>query len=917
MKIGHKLSLGFVGLTLLIAATGYFSLQTGQSILEKAIGKNSADFAEQVLSNINKRIQRRIEDIQALTTNNIITNLTKQSNALFEKMPNPAGYIEQIDNQWNSACNEITMILDRLNTNPLTRHLQTLLAFYQNKYGFPVFSEIFITNKFGANIAQSNKTSDYFQADEDWWQIAAKDGLYMGNVEFDQSSNTSSIALASRIEDENGEFIGVIKGILNIQETFNIIHDAKITANFQTLQLYLLNKDGKIIYSTKDNELADNTANQLAAGRKKNNFYRIGRNNAGKEMLFACAHSTSYDGLKDLGWIIVTETSAAEIFAPLARLKQTILFASIAVLGLALLASSLTYRSIVVPIAALKNTAIQIASGHLETNLAATSSDEIGQFTTSFTQMAHQLKKTITELNDEINQRKKSEEKLLDNQHFLDNIFDSIQDGIGIMDKDLNIIKVNAWMENEYRKRMPLVGKKCFEAYQNRNSPCEGCPSVPTLKTGKPHSRVIPNPCTGVKAEWIELSAFPLKDHNGNIIGVIEYVKDITKRKRTEETLRDSEARFRIILDNILTGVFIINPENHTIVYANPIAARLIGTSREQLVGSQCNKHICPAEDGQCPITDLKQNIDSMERILLTANGEKRQIIKTVVTIMLDGKPHLLESFVDITEQKKAEQAMEKLNKDLEKIIAELSRSNRQLQDFVHIAAHDLKTPVRGIGTLADWLISDYGNKLDEHGKEQIRLLKNRVTRINKLIDGMLQFSKIVRAQDQEKPVNLNDLLNNLVLESNVPANIEIAIDSLPEVFCEYEHILQVFQNLLSNAITFMDKSKGLIKIGCVDQGHWWKFHVSDNGPGIEQKHFERIFRIFQTLPSKTDPETAGIGLAVAKKIVELYGGKIWVESQLGKGSSFFFTFPQIVKYEKQNEIILVIDESQGNSENV
>jgi two-component system sensor kinase FixL len=807
-------------------------------------------------------------------------------------MPNPAGYIEQIDNQWNSDSNEITMVLAQLNTNPSARRLQTLRAFYQNKYGFPVFSEIFVTNKFGANVAQSNKTSDYNQADEDWWQIAAKDGLYTSNVELDQSSNTSSIALASRIEDENGKFIGVIKGILNIQETFNIINEAKATANFHTLQLHLLNKNGKIIYSTKVNELADNAANLLTAGRKENNFYRIGRNITGKKMLFACACSTGYEDFKDLGWTVVTETSTAEIFASLSRLKHTISLAGLAVLALALLASSLTYRSIVIPIASLKNATVQIASGNLETNLAVSSSDEIGQLAGSFQQMVVQLKKSVTELNDEIAERKKSEEKLRDNQRFLDNIFDSIQDGIGIMDKDLNIIKVNAWMENEYRKSMPLLGKKCFQAYQNRNSPCEGCPSVLTLKTGKPHSTIIPNPCTGLKAEWIELSTFPLKDHNGNITGVIEYVKDVTKRKRTEETLRDSESRFRIILDNILTGVFIIDPENHTIVYANPIAARLTGTIREHLVGSSCHKYICPAEAGQCPITDLKQDIDSSEKILLTANGEKRQIIKTVVTIMLNGKPHLLESFVDITEQKKAEQAMEKLNKDLEKTVAELSRSNMQLQDFVHIAAHDLKTPVRGIGTLADWLISDYGNKLDEHGKEQIRLLKNRVTRINKLIDGMLQFSKIVRAQDQEKSVNLNALLNHLVRELNVPQNIKIAVDTLPEVFCEYEHIAQVFQNLLSNAITFMDKPKGLIKIGCVEQGHWWKFHVSDNGPGIEKKYFEKIFGIFQILPSKAEPETAGIGLAVAKKIVELYGGKIWVESQLGKGSSFFFTLP-------------------------
>jgi signal transduction histidine kinase len=115
----------------------------------------------------------------------------------------------------------------------------------------------------------------------------------------------------------------------------------------------------------------------------------------------------------------------------------------------------------------------------------------------------------------------------------------------------------------------------------------------------------------------------------------------------------------------------------------------------------------------------------------------------------------------------------------------------------------------------------------------------------------------------------------------------------LPGVTCEQEHISRVFENLLSNAVAFMDKPKGLIKVGCVEQGDFWRFYICDNGPGIEQKYFERIFRIFQTLPTKDEPDTAGIGLAIARKVVEIYGGKIWVESQPGVGSTFFFTFPK------------------------
>jgi signal transduction histidine kinase len=139
----------------------------------------------------------------------------------------------------------------------------------------------------------------------------------------------------------------------------------------------------------------------------------------------------------------------------------------------------------------------------------------------------------------------------------------------------------------------------------------------------------------------------------------------------------------------------------------------------------------------------------------------------------------------------------------------------------------------------------------------------------------------------------LNTALSEAINRIKPPKTIGIAVDSMPVVTCEHDHISQVFENLLSNAVVFMDKPKGLIKVGCVEQGDFWKFYVCDNGPGIEQKHFERIFKIFQTLPKKDETASAGIGLAIAKKIVELYGGKIWVESQLGKGSAFFFTFPK------------------------
>jgi light-regulated signal transduction histidine kinase (bacteriophytochrome) len=160
----------------------------------------------------------------------------------------------------------------------------------------------------------------------------------------------------------------------------------------------------------------------------------------------------------------------------------------------------------------------------------------------------------------------------------------------------------------------------------------------------------------------------------------------------------------------------------------------------------------------------------------------------------------------------------------------------------------------------------------------------------------MLQFSKITRTRHKEKQVNLNVVLSDIKGTISSSNHVEIAVDSMPNITCERDHIELVFQNLMANAVTFMDKTNGLVKVGCVEQGDFWKFYVSDNGPGIEQKYFEKIFRIFQTLPKNDESETAGIGLAVAKKIVELYGGKIWVESQPGSGSTFYFTFPRTLE---------------------
>ena len=229
-----------------------------------------------------------------------------------------------------------------------------------------------------------------------------------------------------------------------------------------------------------------------------------------------------------------------------------------------------------------------------------------------------------------------------------------------------------------------------------------------------------------------------------------------------------------------------------------------------------------------------------------------------------------------------------------EQLIQKLNQSNEELQRFAYVVSHDLKAPLRGIETVARWLVDDYADRLDEQGKEQMNLLTSRVKRMRNMIDGILQYSRIDRTEDLRTQVNLNEKVREIVDLLAPPDNISIAIDTeLPVIECEETRILQVFQNLLSNAIKYMDKPQGRIGVGCEEIGDFWRFIVADNGPGIEEKYFDKIFQLFQTLQSRDDVESTGVGLSIAKRIVERHGGKIGVESEVGRGSTFYFTLPK------------------------
>jgi PAS domain S-box-containing protein len=248
----------------------------------------------------------------------------------------------------------------------------------------------------------------------------------------------------------------------------------------------------------------------------------------------------------------------------------------------------------------------------------------------------------------------------------------------------------------------------------------------------------------------------------------------------------------------------------------------------------------------------------------------------------------------DITLKRAAEERQAEMTSEIAAANRELAAANKELAAFAYVVSHDLKAPLRAIDSLVRWLTSDYGEKFDTEGKEQVELLLGRVKRMHDLIDGVLRYSRAGRVREGRVDVDLSTMMPEVIGLVSPPSHIKVKIETpLPTVSAEKTRIEQVFQNLLSNAVKYNDKPEGLVRIGGFDDGDHWRFYVADNGPGIEEKNFERVFQIFETCKPRDQSDSTGVGLAVVKKAVELHGGRVWVESKVGEGSTFFFTYPK------------------------
>jgi PAS domain S-box-containing protein len=407
---------------------------------------------------------------------------------------------------------------------------------------------------------------------------------------------------------------------------------------------------------------------------------------------------------------------------------------------------------------------------------------------------------------------------------------------------------------------------------------------------------------------WISTYGRVVATQAGSPQRLVGVMQDITERHQAELALRASETRFRAVFEQAAVGMARLNLAGQWI-QVNQKLCDILGYRPEDLIYQPFQAITYPDDHAQDEhyyqqmITGAQTSCQ-FEKRYLRANGAP---VWTLVTVSVEsddtaGPTALIAIIEDIEERKAAREEMLRradelahTNLVLAHTTALLERRNAELDQFAYVASHDLKAPLRAISNLADWIGEDLEGQIPPENHHQLELLRSRVQRMEALINGLLEYSRVGRRQRTLVAVDLNPLVANVVDSLAPPPTftIEVPVD-LPTIYTHKTALGQVFANLINNAIKHHHGDRGTVRVSWRQQDNWIEFAIADDGPGIAPQYHDKIFTIFQTLKARDDFESTGVGLAVVKKIVEAENGQVWLTSTLGEGTTFYFTWPLV-----------------------
>jgi PAS domain S-box-containing protein len=498
--------------------------------------------------------------------------------------------------------------------------------------------------------------------------------------------------------------------------------------------------------------------------------------------------------------------------------------------------------------------------------------------------------------NTDITDRKQAEDALFKLSEQLEHIGEMAKIGGWEMDIATTQLTYSRETARIHEVDFPYVPPKLSQG--NEYYPPDVWPDVQAavqaaIENGTSYDREWPFITAKGKRIWVRAQGFAVRE-NGKIIQLRGTFQDITERKQAEAELLKSEHRYSSLFNHMQEGFALHEiicdtngkPVDYRFLDMNPSFELLTGLKKSEIIGKTVLTVIPDTETFWIEkYGDVALNGNPMEFENYTAPLNRHYQIKS----FCPAKNQFAVLFSDITDRKRAEEV-------LFNTVQNLERSNKDLEQFAYVANHDLQEPLRMISSFTQLLERRYKDKLDQDANEYIRFAVDGAIRMQKLLNDLLEFSRIKNQTEQYDPVDTSALLGQAVanLQQLLTENTALVTnDDLPLIQADEAQMIRLFQNLIENAVKFHKKTElPQIHISCKKQDNMYWFSVADNGIGIEKQYHDKVFVVFQRLHSVRDYPGTGIGLSICKRIVERHGGTIWFESIVNEGTTFYFTIP-------------------------
>lgn len=447
-----------------------------------------------------------------------------------------------------------------------------------------------------------------------------------------------------------------------------------------------------------------------------------------------------------------------------------------------------------------------------------------------------------------------------------------------------------------------LIGKTDFDCWPKEEAEKYRADDLEVMKSGTRKRFVEPNTSHEGVTTMVETIRTPIFDDQGKVIGTCGIARDVTERERMAEELRKSQEKYQAIVDNIGMGIALISPKMEILSLNRQMRDWFpeIKVQDQPICYRVYNNPPREAPCSYCPTIKTLQDGKVHEAVSSTPAGERTLNYRIVSTPLRDKKGMIvaaIEMVEDITLRKQTEASMARHTRDLAALNMKLERSNRDLEEFTYAVSHDLQEPLRKIHTFSSFLLEDAGDQLAPTCQEHIKHIQDATARMKTLIQHLLQLSRVGRdaqfglVRSREVLDRALGTLSERIREAGGKVTVR---GDLPIVIADAVQLEQVFQNLLSNALKFRAPDRAPEVAVSAEVNHdVVTFAVADNGIGIENRFLEKVFGIFQRLHTHMEYEGSGIGLALCAKIINKHGGRMWVESEFGKGSTFRFSLPR------------------------